>query len=240
MNQPGRSGITLFTDIAIAVILAAMLLVLRLPDPPADAPMSSDQVAAMVATYAAGFVVLAIIWINHRQLLRLVPRSGTRVVVLNGMLLFCVALLPAAIFHLGGHFGEAGATALYAAALMLASGAFTLIRGSAIRAMRRSPQFQGFQRQGIKLVLAGCGVYGLAALAALVSVDMAAALLVLATLLFAGPLLVQPGRQGGAAAGGGRRLMTPQDDGGGPQHMADRAQARAEFEKLIPGGKNEG
>ncbi|MCX7381306.1 MAG: TMEM175 family protein [Alphaproteobacteria bacterium] len=229
MDQQGGGRIGVITDLAIAAIVGAMVLALRLPDGGGDSIPGS----ALVATYSASFMSVAIIWISHRQLLRLVPRGNRRVLMANAVLLGCLTPIPAAIFHLGGNFGASGAMALYAAALMLASGAFALIRGSAMRALRRGARGPGGGAAG-KMVMAGAVLYGIAALAALADFDVAVVLIVVATLLFAVPLLGGVGLPRGAD---GRRRFAGR---GGRQEKEERARALAEFEKLIPGGPNDG
>src|SRR5882724_7308889 len=81
-----------YSDAVFAVIVTIMVLELRAPDQPAFSALWPLWPTAI--SYAVSYLFIAIIWINHHYLLRLVGPPTLRLVWMNFVHLFLVSLLP--------------------------------------------------------------------------------------------------------------------------------------------------
>jgi len=81
-----------YSDAVFAVIVTIMVLELRAPDQPAFSALWPLWPTAI--SYAVSYLFIAIIWINHHYLMRLVGHPRLRLIWLNFVHLFMVSLLP--------------------------------------------------------------------------------------------------------------------------------------------------
>jgi uncharacterized membrane protein len=81
-----------YSDAVFAVIVTVMVLELRAPDQPAFSALWPLWPTAI--SYAVSYLFIAIIWINHHYLMRLVGPPTLRLIWLNFVHLFMVSLLP--------------------------------------------------------------------------------------------------------------------------------------------------
>jgi uncharacterized membrane protein len=81
-----------FSDAVIAVIITIMVLELRPPEAPTLEALL--RLWPTVISYVVSYVFIAIIWVNHHHLLRLVQRVTPRLIWQNFVHLFVVSLLP--------------------------------------------------------------------------------------------------------------------------------------------------
>jgi uncharacterized membrane protein len=81
-----------FSDGVFAVILTIMVLDLRVPDQPAFSALWPLWPTAI--SYAVSYLFVAIIWINHHYLMRLVGPPKLGLIWINFVHLFTVSLLP--------------------------------------------------------------------------------------------------------------------------------------------------
>src|SRR3954467_8922756 len=84
--------LTAYSDAVFAVIVTVMVLELRAPEQPAFSALWPLWPTAI--SYAVSYVFIAIIWINHHYLMRLVDAPTLRLMWLNFAHLFLVSLLP--------------------------------------------------------------------------------------------------------------------------------------------------
>jgi uncharacterized membrane protein len=85
-----RLGI--FSDAVIAVIITIMVLELKPPDGSRLADLLPLWPTAI--SYLVSYVFIAIIWVNHHHLMHFVHSSTPRLIWLNFVHLFFVALIP--------------------------------------------------------------------------------------------------------------------------------------------------
>ena len=122
-----------FSDGVIAV--AATLLVLNITVPAvkpheglADALL--DQ-WPLYAAYATSFVTIGIIWINHHAMISRLRAADYPILILNLVLLLCIAVLPFATSlmatYLQKSHGQGVAAAVYSGMLLLMSVAFAAV-----------------------------------------------------------------------------------------------------------------
>ncbi|MGL3211433.1 TMEM175 family protein [Bradyrhizobium sp. BR 1433] len=81
-----------FSDAVIAVIITVMVLELKAPEGARFADLLPLWPTAI--SYAASYLFIAVIWVNHHHLLHLVRQPTPRLIWLNFVHLFAVSLLP--------------------------------------------------------------------------------------------------------------------------------------------------
>ena len=89
-DSPDR--LAMFSDAVIAVIITIMVLELKAPEQAAFSALLDLWPTAL--SYAVSYLFIAIIWINHRHLIRFVRRPTNRLIWLNFLHLFLVSLVP--------------------------------------------------------------------------------------------------------------------------------------------------
>ncbi len=115
-----------FSDGVIAIIITIMVLELKTPE---DHNLESLlKLMPIFLSYALSFLVTAIFWVNHHQLLRMTKKADGRLVWANIFWLFWLSLIPFVTAYMGNNHREPLAVALYAVVLTLASTAFTILR----------------------------------------------------------------------------------------------------------------
>jgi uncharacterized membrane protein len=122
----GTNRIEAFSDGVIAIIVTIMVLELKLP--PDGSPQSLVKVAPTVLSYILSFIVVAIMWVNHHQLLHAARRADGRLLWANNFLLFCMSLIPFATAYLGQHYTDPLPAALYGFVMALSGLGFTWLR----------------------------------------------------------------------------------------------------------------
>ena len=81
-----------YSDAVFAVIVTIMVLELRAPDQPTFSAVWPLWPTAI--SYAVSYLFIAIIWINHHYLMRLVGPPTLRLIWINFVHLFMISLLP--------------------------------------------------------------------------------------------------------------------------------------------------
>jgi len=81
-----------YSDAVFAVIVTVMVLELDAPDVPSFSALLPLWPTAV--SYAVSYLFIAIIWINHHYLMRLVGAPSLRLIWSNFAHLFLVSLLP--------------------------------------------------------------------------------------------------------------------------------------------------
>ena len=104
--------LTGFSDAVFAVIVTVMVLELRAPEEAAFSALWPLWPTAM--SYAVSYLFIAIIWINHHHLMRLVGPPRLRLIWTNFVHLFLVSLLPFATAWVARTRLSSPAVALYA------------------------------------------------------------------------------------------------------------------------------
>ncbi|MGO4567002.1 alpha/beta fold hydrolase [Rhizobium sp. 2YAF20] len=131
-NRKGRLGmneqriatdrLAAFSDAVMAVTITIMVLELKAPDDanfPSLLPLWPTAIG-----YAAGYLFIAIIWINHHHLLRFVRHATPRLIWINFAHLFVVSLLPFATAWMTRSQSAAAPVTVYAAIFLLVDTAY--------------------------------------------------------------------------------------------------------------------
>lgn len=135
-----------FSDAVIAI--AITLLVIQL-DVPANLRTDAELRDALVAlrpslfSFFLSFVVIAIWWLSHHRLLRLVERTNGLFAMLNFVLLGAIAFLPFASRVLGSNGNLPTAVILYSIT--------NLVAASCLLAMRLAAPRLGLLRDGVDM-----------------------------------------------------------------------------------------
>jgi uncharacterized membrane protein len=91
-EQETAHRLTAYSDAVFAVIVTIMVLELKAPEEPAFSALW--PLWPTVITYAVSYLFIAIIWINHRHLVRLVGATTLGLIWINFVHLFMVSLVP--------------------------------------------------------------------------------------------------------------------------------------------------
>jgi uncharacterized membrane protein len=166
-----------FSDAVIAI--AITLLVIQL-DVPATAGSDAGLRDALIAlwpsffSFVLSFVVIAIWWLGHHRLLRVVERSHWLLVVLNFALLGAIVFLPFASRVLGTYADLPSAVILYSVTNLAAAAALLGMRLAADRLdlLRDGTDMTEFRRRTL-YTLATAGVFATSIPIALVSPPIA-------------------------------------------------------------------
>lgn len=130
-NLPGTDRIEAFSDGVIA--FAITLMVLGLIDPTlaffnnGDISQISTMLGEPLLVYILSFIVIAIMLVNHHDLMRRAPHSTPALYWLNAHLLFWITLVPVSTAALGAHLFQPLAIVFYGAVLTGTALAFTLL-----------------------------------------------------------------------------------------------------------------
>ncbi len=91
-ERESANRLAAYSDAVFAVIVTVMVLELRAPDQPAFSALWPLWPTAI--SYAVSYLFIAIIWINHHYLMRLVGAPTLGLIWMNFVHLFMVSLLP--------------------------------------------------------------------------------------------------------------------------------------------------
>lgn len=153
-DAPDNGRILALSDGVFA--FAMTLLVLGIPVPPDDLP--ADQLAKYVLGHGTGFfiwvlsfLVIGTFWSAHHRLFKDLRSHDEPLILLNLIVLLCVAFMPYPTVLIGRYGNSQFAVILYAATLFATSSAMMLISLRALRmpALARSDAARARVRQGM-------------------------------------------------------------------------------------------
>ena len=120
-----------FSDGVMAILITIMVLELKPPQDPN--PTSLASMWPTFFAYILSFIIIAIYWVNHHQLIHLVARVDSVVLWANMNLLFWISLIPWVTVYLGDNHALPFPVALYAAISTAGAFSFFLLRASIAR-----------------------------------------------------------------------------------------------------------
>ncbi len=115
-----------FSDGVIAVIITIMVLDLKVPH--VGTPQALMAITPSLLVYGLSFAVVAIMWVNHHQLVDNARRANAALLWSNNLLLFWMSLIPFVTGYLGENSRAPLAVAVYGAVLVCTCGAFLLLQ----------------------------------------------------------------------------------------------------------------
>ena len=92
MNGPSPERVYAFSDGVFAIIITIMILELKKPESPTFHALF--QLWPTWISYAASYLFIAIVWVNHHYLLRYASEATPRLMWVNFGHLFSVSLIP--------------------------------------------------------------------------------------------------------------------------------------------------
>lgn len=132
-SAPGTARLEAFSDGVLAIVITLMILEIKLPH---LAPHPTNQeawqglvpIVPKLLAYALSFLMIAIFWVNHHQLVHSI-RSSTRALLWwNNLWLFFVCLLPFPTAFLGENPTLEVAACLFGLELFFCALSFFLMR----------------------------------------------------------------------------------------------------------------
>src|ERR1700739_3841288 len=133
-----------FSDGVIAILITIMVLELKAPHDPT--PASLARMRPTFFAYVLSFVIIAIYWVNHHYLIRLVSHVDALVLWANMNLLFWISLIPWVTVYLGDNHALPFPVALYAAVSIAGVISFYFLR-AAIARHYHEPEFKRLNKK---------------------------------------------------------------------------------------------
>jgi uncharacterized membrane protein len=123
-KKPGPERLGAFSDNMISIIITIMVLELKVPHQASLAAVAALWPVMM--SYALSYLIVALIWIHHHNLLLYIRHADSPVLYTNLLLLFLVSLIPFSTEYMAETRMAPFSTAMYAANFVLVTVAFTL------------------------------------------------------------------------------------------------------------------
>ena len=142
-EEPSPARIEAFSDAVFAIIITLLVLDVRVPR---EAALESQTLGAalmrqwpLYVAYILSFLQVGVVWSNHHTMFHYIRRSDHVLLVLNLLLLLCVAVLSfttamLAEYARAGHEEQQLAAMVYSAALCAAGLLFSAMWQHALRA----------------------------------------------------------------------------------------------------------
>src|SRR5450432_344066 len=122
----GKGRLEAFSDGVIAIIVTVMVLELKVPTGTSAAELW--KVAPTFLSYALSFFVVAVMWVNHHQIIHGIRNVMSRLLWFNNNLLFWMSLIPFVTTWMGLNYRSAVPVSLYGLDLTLCASGYVLLR----------------------------------------------------------------------------------------------------------------
>jgi uncharacterized membrane protein len=182
---PGR--LEAFSDGVIAIILTIMVLELKAPE--SSDPGTLLHEWPIFVSYVISYFYVAVYWINHHHLFHRVKRVDLPILWANIALLFFMSLIPFFTEWMESTRLSPFPTAVYAATLLVAGGAFSVLDRVIARQGISEEELVRLRRAAQRKNLIAIGIYAVAIPVAFYRSVLSLALIFLVALLFAVPSL---------------------------------------------------
>ncbi|ACS56953.1 TMEM175 family protein [Rhizobium leguminosarum] len=156
--------VSAFSDAMIAVIITIMVLELKAPEVPDISAVLS--LWPILVSYALSYLFIAIIWINHHHLLRLVRFASTRLIWINFVHLFLVSLLPFTTAWMARTGLAPMPVAVYAAVFVLVNAAYLMFEREIFAQAEAGAMPEPARRLARRRTLIGLAIFAVAGLVA--------------------------------------------------------------------------
>lgn len=183
--SPGR--LEAFSDGVIAIILTIMVLELKAPESSGPGALVHDW--PIFISYVISYFYVAVYWINHHHLFHRVKRVDLPVLWANIALLFFMSFIPFFTAWMENTRLSAFPTAAYAAIMLVAGAAFSVLDRVVARQSIGDPQMVLLRRAAQRKNLIAIAIYATAIGMAYYRTTISLALIFLVGLLYAVPSL---------------------------------------------------
>ena len=175
--RPSNRRLEAFSDAVFAIVVTIMILEIRIPD---ELALGNDRLAlmrfaALFATYALSFVVVAIFWSNHHYLIYTLPKADRVTIWLNNQALFWITLT------------SPRASATYAFVIMMCTVSFSMLRRHGAR-ISRNAFHRSLHRRVFRRIWPAVALYAAAIPLGFLDIRLAWACLVVLPALFFLPI----------------------------------------------------
>jgi uncharacterized membrane protein len=161
-SNPTPERLGAFSDGVIAVIITVMVLELKPPEETGFSNLLPLWPTAI--SYAASYLFIAIIWINHHHLLHFVRRPTPCLIWLNFAHLFAVSLLPFATAWVARSQLAPAPVAIYGALFFLIDLAYLVFERAVLAQADKSMIPDGARRLARRRSLVAIAIFATAAL----------------------------------------------------------------------------
>jgi uncharacterized membrane protein len=120
-----------FSDGVFAIAITLLVLEIKAPDlseaTSAEAIAKLLQVFPHILSYITSFIVIGVLWINHHALFHFLKRVDRTVLVINLLLLMCVAFIPYPTALIGEYGSSLPVVVFYGLSLALTGFVYNLL-----------------------------------------------------------------------------------------------------------------
>jgi uncharacterized membrane protein len=183
---PTTGRIEAFSDGVIAIILTIMVLELK-PEHTSDSRFWTAFVvplAPKLISYAMSFLLVAIMWVNHHQLMDTAPSATRPLLWWNNHLLFWMSLIPFATAYVGNNPTSSIAVAVYGFVLFASASSFVILRRSVANMGEPDERLRELHNRVMRKSLIGATIYGASIPLAFISVYLSMAAFLAVPALF--------------------------------------------------------
>lgn len=170
-----------FSDGVMAILITIMVLELKPPQDPN--PTSLASMWPTFFAYILSFIIIAIYWVNHHQLIHLVTRVDSVILWANMNLLFWISLIPWVTVYLGDNHALPFPVALYAGISTAGAFSFFLLRASIAR-HHHEAEFKKLNKKMARKNLIAILIYIVAIAAAFVYTPLALVMIALPACMY--------------------------------------------------------
>lgn len=120
-----KDRLEVLSDGVIVIIMTIMVFEIKVPD------LTYRNVILLMqhmGVYAMSFLVLAVMWLNHHHIFKVIELVNPKIVWLNFLLLFFMSLIPLPTKTLGEHLFEVSSHIFYGIIITCNSIAFSLLQ----------------------------------------------------------------------------------------------------------------
>ena len=184
-DAPSTARLEMFSDGVFAIAITLLIIEIRVPELEHGDSLRHAlwQQWPSYLGYVLSFVIIGIMWVNHHMLFRFITRSSHGLLLMNGLLLLCVAFIPFPTAVLAEYLRDSGsattAMVFYAGFFTFTAVVYNLLWRTAAAGYRLiDPAADRTEVDRItKAFVVGPVVYLVATLIALVSVAASLAIL---------------------------------------------------------------
>lgn len=187
---PGTSRVEAFSDGVFAIVVTLLVLEIRVPHLPEG--FSSQTVVTELfhmspkfISFALSFLVVAIFWVNHHQLLHSMEKTDRSFLWYNNFLLFWISFIPFPTAFIGEYPLGMIPVMFYGTILFMAAFSFNIMLRHVVKSnLFYSTVSKEVIRQSIKKGKLGPVVYFISVIVAFISVYISLAVFVLVPVFY--------------------------------------------------------
>ena len=171
-----------FSDGVMSILITIMVLELKAPHDPTPASLAS--LWPTFFAYILSFLIIAIYWVNHHNLIHLVTRVDSVILWANINQLFWISLIPWVTVYLGDNHALPFPVALYAAVSTAGAVSFFLLRASIARHHHHELEFKRLNKRMVRKNVIAILIYVAAIVVAFIYTPLALVMIALPAVMY--------------------------------------------------------